>query len=163
MLAILFKPAAATAPPPGPLVLRTRVSARDTVMGLFKAAWDLDPVAMLIPVFYQGVKRTPQTDDLQAYVVVSIVHLTGGQSSLPGALGTSTYRRQAVFSAQLNTVGGDGLTTSDSLVKVLQDIFEGAIAFEDIWFSNARFSEIGQDGDRFQTNFLVDFEYDEIK
>jgi len=161
MLTLLFIAPPQTSVPPVLSVLR-RLGARDTVLGQFKTAWDADPESSLIPVYYWDQKRNRPADDLEPFVRINMVHATGFQASLARDTGTIIYGREGIIQIQIFTPLGKGLTQADSLAKVAADAFEGQNN-GDIWFRNVRINEIGPDGDRFQTNVLIDFTYDEIK
>ena len=139
-----------------------RTEARDAILTQFKTAWDADSVASLLPVFYRDAKRNGPVSDLQPFARVSVVHATGQQDALANGYEQAIFKRQGVLIAQIFTLQGSGLTDSDYLAKVVADAFEGQNN-GDIWYRNVRINEVGPDGDRFQTNVVVDFQYDEIK
>lgn len=159
MLLLLFTaPPAVSGLPP----TTRRTGARDTVLGQFKLAWDLAPEANDVPVYYWDQKQSRPADDLATFVRINMTHAAGGQASLARDTGKIIYEREGIIQIQIFTPLGKGLTEADSLAKVAVDAFEGQ-NIEDIWFRNVRINEIGPDGDRFQTNVLIDFTYDEIK
>lgn len=128
----------------------------------FVAAWDGNVTSQPIPVFYQDAKQDRPTNDLQPFVRVQVQHAAGRQASLAGVDGQKLRINNGIFTVQLFTVLGEGLSKADVLAKIIQDAFEGQ-AVNGIWFRNVRVNEIGVDGDRYQTNILVDFTYDELK
>lgn len=147
----------------------TAATARDEILAAFKAAWDGDPTSSSIQVLYENVPGEPPTDvdaatgKVPPYVRVSARHFTGGQSTLAGATGTRTFRRDGAVTVQIFTPTGDGFTLSDSLVPIAKNAYEGAATASGVWFRNVRHNEVGTSGAWFQVNVIADFTYDEIR
>lgn len=81
-----------------------------------------------------------------------------------GSVGNRRFRRFGIITVQIFTLGDQGLSTADVFAKVALDAFEGnSTAPTEIHFRNSRINEVGEDGPWFQTNVIVDFDYDEIK
>ncbi len=81
-----------------------------------------------------------------------------------GNTGNRRFRRFGVITVQIFTLSNQGLATADVFAKIALDAFEGqSTAPTEIHFRNAMINEVGEDGPWFQTNVLVDFDYDEIK
>ena len=74
------------------------------------------------------------------------------------------FRRFGIVTVQVFELSGDGLTSSDVLVDLALDAFEGEkTGLDRVEFRNARANEIGQDGPWFQTNVIAEFTYDRTK
>jgi hypothetical protein len=130
-------------------------------MALFKTAWDAQGGTIPL-VFYQDTV-TDIPKDGSAWAKISVLHQNGGQATL-GEVGNRTFRREGLVIVEIHSPFGEGLANGDLLSKVALDAFEGnTTASGEIWFRNARLSEIGQDGDWHISTVMVDFEYDEIK
>jgi hypothetical protein len=68
-----------------------------------------------------------------------------------------------LLAVQIFTPSGEGLSEAYNLGKILMDAFEGYATPSQVWFRNARTNEVGPSDSWYQTNFLVDFTYDEMK
>jgi len=136
----------------------TFAEARDEILAVFKSAWD----ATGYEAIYEDVKKQRPDDD-DPYAVVTLRHAAGFQATLAGATGTRTFRRLGLLTIQVFTPIGNGLQDSYVLGKVAADAFEGSSTPGGVWFRDVRLNEIGRDGKFFQTNVLIDFQYDEIK
>lgn len=136
----------------------TLTQARDEMMAVFHAAWDTTGH----DVFYTD-QGGPGPSDRDPWARVLVQHNIGFEASLRGAEQTRKYRREGLITVQLFTPAGDSLSSADTLGKLILDAFEGKKTPGGAWFRNARYNEVGPDGDFYQCNVLVDFEYDEIK
>lgn len=143
-----------------PIVYSDRLEVRDEILTYFRQAWLADDASKLLKLFYADAKSNRPDDDTEEFCRVTVQHGATVQNSLSGSHGLKIYRNDGIMTAQLFTLVGDGLSKADQLTKVVQDAFEGQ-AVNGIWFRNVRVNEIGMDGDRYQTNILVDFSYDE--
>lgn len=134
----------------------TSTVARDEMLTMFKDAWDASAFSAA-PVLYWDVTSDDDlpTDDVWARITVR--HEVGEND----AIGNRLFLRQGTVTVQLFTRFGTGLTNADLASKVVLDAFQGKASPSGVWFRNARMNEIGQDGEWFQTNILVDFEYTE--
>jgi hypothetical protein len=136
----------------------TYFEARREILVLFKAAWD--------PTGHAAIFQDTKDDKpvgVAPYAKVFINHFDGGQGSLTGSDGTSVFDRVGTLLVQIFTPPGDGLSLAYALGKILSDAYEGKATPGGVWFRNAQIKEIGADGAYQQLNFLVDFEYTEIK
>lgn len=134
----------------------TYEEAYDLMMTLFKTAWD----GTGHRAFYENIENDRETDDT-AFAHVSISHASGFQATL-GGTGSRIFRRTGVITIMIYTQAGKGLQESHQLAKVAADAFEGQ-STGGIWFRNVRINEIGREGAFYQTNVIVEFEYDETK
>ena len=136
--------------------------ANDAILDLFKTAWDTTGH----PVTYENVKPTkpfPPTTNIP-WARVMVRHTGGRQGSLTGGLSITRWNRNGLFTAQIFTPNGDGLSLGYSLCKIVTDAFEGvATVSTRVWCRNVRINEIGPDGEWFQFNVIAEFTYDEVK
>lgn len=126
--------------------------ARDEMTALFEAAWS--PRAVL----WDGVGGKPPNTRVP-WARFTIRHSDGGSA----AIGNRRFRREGTIFIQLYAPVGDGLSALDPLTKIAMDAYEGQSTAGGAWFRDVRSREIGPDGDWYQVNVLVDFEYHEIK
>lgn len=136
----------------------TLTQARDEIMAVFKTAWDTTGYQ----VFYTD-QGGPGPSNRDPWARALVQHNTGFEATLRGAEQTRRYRRLGLITVQLFTPAGDSLSSADTLGKLILDAFEGKATPGGVWFRNARYNEVGPDGDFYQCNVLVEFEYDEIK
>ena len=129
--------------------------AKDEIFALFKTAWD----TVGWNVIYQniGSQQVPEGQS-DPWARVQIIHATGGND----AIGDSLMIREGTFWAQIFVPLGEGLKEGYDLAKVVSDAFDGKRSLN-VWFRNGRINEVGPDGEWFQINYLVDFEYNEVK
>lgn len=151
----------------------TITQARDSMLGLFRSAWLAAQVSVDVPVFW-GTDAKVGTKGINSEKVeapiadapwarVTLQHAAAFQASLADQSNKKIFSRNGVLTVQIFTPKGKGLTQSDSLVKVVQDAFEGKATVDGVWFRNVRANEIGLDGEWHQTNVLAEFTYDEVK
>jgi hypothetical protein len=126
--------------------------ARDEMSALFATAWS--PRA----VIWDGLVGKPPSGRTP-WARFTIRHAEGGSA----AIGHRKFRREGTIFIQLFAPVGDGLSSLDPLTKIAMDAYEGQSTAGGAWFRDVRCREIGPDGDWYQVNVLVDFEYDEIK
>lgn len=133
--------------------------AKDAIIAVFKTAWDTTNLVAI----YENVKgATPTTEDAWARVVMR--HGTPfSAGSLSGALGVQRFDRVGLFIVSIFIPNGEGLKQGYILGKTLADAFEGQDTPNAVWFRRASLNEIGPDGEWYQLNFIVEFEYEEIK
>lgn len=136
----------------------TLTEARDQITELFTTAWATTGHTV---VFDDKPGSKPTTEAPWARFLVR--HAAGAQGSLAGDNGRRRWTRTGFVTVQIFTPIGEGLSRSDVLAKIVLDAYEGQTTSGGAWFRNARANEIGPDGDWFQVNVLVDFEYDEVK
>lgn len=137
-----------------------RTVARNEMLTVVRDAWIAggeDPAQLR----YWDVKENPP--GASSWARVTVQQATGEQATLSNDDGARKFSRGGIITVQIFTPFGGGLTEADALAKIVEDAFEGQTTPSGIWFRNVRVNEIGQDGDRFQTNVLIDYTYDEIK
>jgi len=132
----------------------TYTAARDEILTLFKTAWDAQ--GTVPPVLYWDRATQPPTSG--DWARITLRHTSGGNA----AISNRFFVREGLVTVQLFTNFGEGLSSADLMSKVVSDAFQGQQTAGGVWFRNVRVNEIGQDGEWFQTNVLIDFEYNEV-
>lgn len=135
---------------------------------MFKTAWDADPATTGLAVLYDNVPgEAPTGFDANGnplgYARFMIRHATGSCISLADANGIHRYEHMGVLIVQTYTFTGSGITTPILVAEVVKNAFEGKSSPNNVRFRNARYNQIGTDGNHFEVDVLVDFEYDEIR
>lgn len=143
----------------------TLTEGRDLILAHFKTAWDAQPPPIPLVLYDDRELDLPPDDH---YARVTVQHnafrqrTLGGKPLLGG--GGRRFERAGIITIQLFTLNDDGLTTSDALVDLLLDAFEGEDTSSDaVEFINVRANEVGHDGAWHQTNVLAEFRYDRVK
>jgi len=138
----------------------TRTEAVDSILSLFKAAWDTTGYEAK----YDNVAcKSAPPDTQEPWARVVLRHTTSRQASLAGESGNRRFRRTGVLTIQVFEIAGNGLTGLENTAIIVRDTFEGVTSPEGVIFRDVTINEVGPDGDFFQTNVVVSFEYDEIK
>lgn len=143
--------------------IATIAEARDEILLHFRTAWDLGTSTRLL---YDDKHR--DVPDNADWARVTVQHnitqqATVGGRITPGGGGGQRFRRFGIVTIQIFTVSGDGLTTSDVLVQLALNAFEGKRTGSDrVEFRNVRPNEIGQEGPWHQTNVIAEFVYDRL-
>lgn len=130
-------------------------AARDDILGVFKTAWDASAYSTTA-VYYQDRKKDPTDDN---WVGVTIQH----NDNDPVSIGPvpHRFRQFGLLTFQLFTELGDGQTAADGMTDVLVNAYCGRNTGADkISFRNATPTEIGRSGKWFQTNVVIEFDYD---
>lgn len=132
---------------------------------LFKAATDAAIAATTITnltIVWDDLE-TPNVPPQANWCRHIIKHNKGVQGSLSGALGLQRWVRGGLVTIQVFVGSGQGNLVSDQMITIIQRAYEGKTTSGGIIFRNVKFAEIGQSGPWAQTNFTIEFEYDEIK
>lgn len=139
---------------------------RDQVFTIFRAIWEkqpTDPGIDIPPIQWDNTEDLVNPPE-SGWVRVLLRHGPSSQVTLTGDTGGRRFRRLGLITIQVFAPVGEGMTDSDRFVKIILDAFEGGNTGADkILFRNVRANEIGRDGPWFQTNVLIEFEYDEVK
>jgi hypothetical protein len=139
----------------------TPKQARDEILAKFHEAWDADTTSADVPVLYSD--QPQEVPDSGAWARITVRHLAGGQVTLSNSSGSRRFRHEGTIFVQIFTPFNDGMELGDDLAMIAQRAFEGEVTSPGrVIFRRVRINEIGQDGQWFQTNVLVDFEYDDI-
>ena len=141
----------------------TPEQAVDDILDVFKAVWDPTgfEVQYDLENFGGSSSSPPATQD--PWTRVQVRHTTDSQASLTGGLGQTLYTATGVLTIQLFVPIGEGLVRGRQLARSVRNAYRGISTPRQVWFRNARINEVGIDGDWFQLNIIVDFEYDEIQ
>ena len=147
----------------------TVTQARNEVFTLFRTAWLADASSLGVELRYEDVGPTdppkiPTGGDAPSWVRIQLRHADGDQSSLGGETGTRIFERFGIITVQVFTPTGDGLVLNDTLSLIARNAFEGKTTSPGaVRLRRARIVAVGEDGPWYQSNVLVDFEYDEVK
>lgn len=143
--------------------IATPTAARDAILTLFKAAIDLNAPGVI--VVYDDTKTEIPTSATSEWMRVQVEHLERIQPTVGNAVGLRRFRSSGLITVQIFTPYGGGLTRADLLADIVFDIFDGVStgSGDGITFRNVTMREVGQSGNWFQSNILVDFEYDTVK
>lgn len=146
-------------------------AARDAILGWFNtqytAAFPVTTrvgVTLAEPTYVAYPDTLPETpQDNESWVRLIWQTKLGFQATI-NSPGQRRFRSKGTLIVEIRTPKGDGLTTSDTLVNIVQDIFEGAqVPGEDaVIFREVSTPEPGTDGSWFLVKVLVNFEYDRM-
>ena len=134
----------------------TYKQANDQILFLFHEAWN---PRLAIYENTPGVKPEGTAD----WARVVLRHLTGGQASLANESGKSRWEREGLLTVQIFTTLGLGLSHAYDLSKVVTGAYQKVKIPGEVWYRNMRVNEIGPDGEWFQVNVLIEFNYDEVE
>jgi hypothetical protein len=85
----------------------------------------------------------------------------GKQSSL-GKAGNRKYVKYGLIFMQVFTPINTGTDENNTLVDASVNVFDG-VRLDDLWMYNGRSVTVGSDGEFFQQNGVVEFEYELIR
>jgi hypothetical protein len=144
--------------------IATITEGRDEIFAMFATAWAT--LGTPPPIIYPD--KPNSLPDTGPYVKLNIQHVPSGQRTLGGKPsqggGGRRFRRVGIFTVQIFTEPGDGLTTADTLVNLIMDTFEGESTGSDrIEFRDVTPTEVGTIDAMTQTNVSMTFEYDRVK
>lgn len=145
--------------------IATIAEGRDEILDHFTAKWNAGQ-APIPRLFYDDKHRDLPADAPYARIMVKhnvFPQTTIGATVAKGGNGVR-FRRFGIVTVQVFELSGDGLTSSDVLVDLALDAFEGEkTGLDRVEFRNARANEIGHDGPWYQTNVIAEFVYDRVK
>lgn len=129
--------------------------ARDTMLQVFKDAWDL----LGFPAVYTDVEsEIPTGQTVWARAIVR--HADGGQASLSGPINGATRHEQiGTVIVQVFAPVGDGSTAAYDAAQAVASAFRKARV--GVSFYRVRINEVGAKGAFTQLNVLCDFSYDQ--
>lgn len=134
----------------------TADQARDTILGVFKAAWDV----LGFPATYTDVPgSTPTTETTWARVTLR--HVTGAQSSLIGGLGVKRYTNKGFVWVQVFSPIGDGSVASYAASQSVVNAFRAANTA--VLFRDVVAIEAGTEGAFERIDVKAFFEYDDVR
>jgi hypothetical protein len=112
-------------------------------------------------IFWESVRDDRQQDE-DPWGSVSIRHAVARQDTL-GGTGNRSFLRQGTMLVAIFTQAGKGLSIAYELARVSVNAYEGQSSPSGVWFRNVRVQEMGRDGEFYQINVIVEFEYYETK
>ncbi len=113
-------------------------------------------------VVHWANRKTPRATTDGAFVEFMIRH-AGGQQDTLGGIGSRSFIRVGTAVARVFTQTGKGLSSAYDLAKSIVDAYEGVHSPNGVWFRNVRIQEMGTDGNFFELQVLIEFEYNETK
>lgn len=126
------------------------------------AAWDAT-----VKLYWEGVPTStanPSPGPNDTWARVSLMHVTGRQSSLAGVDGVRRWNRTGFISVQcFAPLARGSVQRATQLACVVRDALQGKQTASCVWFRNPRISEVGEDKDWFNVNAIIDFDYDELR
>lgn len=149
----------------------TRTQVIDAMNGALKTAWDaVNGGAYAGRIKWENVAKS-EADGQDApmsgntpWLRSTIRHTPGqGKISLSNQVGLRRYDRRGVMIVQVFSPKGSGLPGTPDLAKVVQDAYEGQTVLPGLIIRTVDIQEIGVDGNWFQTNVSITFEYDELR
>lgn len=150
------------------MTLPTFGSARDEILGLFHTYWTAQTPAINdgkpVHVEWPGVDSGSPPPASEAWARIVLRHAASRQLTLAPA-GQRRFLRPGLITVQVFTPlsAGNGLSFAEKLGIIARDAFEGRSTDSGIWFRNARLQEVGPDGEWYQMNLTVEFQYDEVR
>lgn len=130
-------------------------AARDEILAVFKATWDLTGYAV---VWSDNAAQPPAAE--QPWARVTLRHADGRQTSLTNAGGAKKHTHVGTLYVQLFLPIGQGVTMGYPLARQVLQAYRAARG--SVWYRNHRFREVGDDGAFEQINCLIDFTYDDL-
>ena len=143
--------------------------ARTDIYSAVKTAWDAGAATTGKTLLWDNVTGyIPQgedgsTGDPELWGAVRVISNTSEIRSLRGDGGIRRFRRTGFAAIEVFSPAGDGLSSTDDVVKVLLDALEGKATTNNVVFRSGSVREEGLSGPWFLTVVTVDFEYDEVK
>lgn len=129
-------------------------AARDEMLAVFKAVWDVTGYAVAWSDIPGG--KPPAAEE--PWARVTLRHGPGGQSSLADSSGAKQHTLRGTLWVQLFVPIGQGVTKGYELAHTVLSAYRAARGA--VWFTNHRFREAGNSGAFEQINCLIDFSYD---
>lgn len=103
--------------------------------------------------------QNPPQDNTTPWARVVTKHGDGRQNALSNVNGKRRWGMTGMLIMQVFTPYGGGKVLSKQLAQKLINAFRGAKG--SVWYRNPRMKEVGKSGNYYQTNVMVDFEYDQ--
>ena len=97
----------------------------------------------------------------EEWVRLTINFEDGFQDSL-GTAGNRKYLKTGTIFVQVFFPINKGTDDSDTLVGNSANLFDG-VRIEDLWMFNGRVKTIGSDGEFYQQNAIIDFEFQNVR
>ncbi len=139
-------------------------AARDAIQDHFLTTWTAQYAPNPAPFIAWQDANMPTPKDNEDWVRIKWMHKVGFQATINTA-GNRRFRARGTLTVEVRSPTGDGLTNSDIMVNNVQAIFEGQNVGgpDGVLFREVTPIERGHDGPWFQTDVVVNFEYDRIR
>ena len=139
---------------------------KDPVKGWHSVLPDIDPASKdkAPKVIFDGVEPADDATISQPELYVFVRHATGQQASLRGEKGRR-WRRTGIMLVRIYVPKAMPLKTADALSRIVLDAFQGKRGVglgAGITFPSVKPIEQGALKNRYLTDVLVSFEYDEL-
>jgi hypothetical protein len=99
--------------------------------------------------------------DGEKWVRLNIMFNSGSQDSLGKATNRKFIKQGLVF-VQVFTPSNKGTNENDDLCNSSLNLLDG-VRINDLWMYNGRINTIGSDGEFYQQNAVVEFEFENIR
>lgn len=134
----------------------------NAILDRLKAAWDTNTPVIPDMLYTDIPDDLPAGDDPFAHA--QLIHTDFPERTLANDVGARRFGREGQLLVAIFTPAGGGLTDGYTFATVCLNAFEGVRSGSDgVKYSNSRIEEVGTRQAWFQTNFITEFEYDEIK
>ena len=127
----------------------------DAMNGILLRSWN----TTTCPILWEGVAQNQPTN--KPFLRVTIKHASDGVASLPAWNGERIFRRSGTIFVSVFTPITDNSGLRFQLSQNVIDIFE-TVRDDNVSFENIYPVEIGQSGNFYQINVLIEFNYQDI-
>jgi hypothetical protein len=135
----------------------TPKEARNAILVHYLAVYDgVIPVALDNQPF-----NPPETGSGVKWVRVNVQFLDGRQASL-GRTNNRRFDKRGILFIQVFTPAGYATDDNDDLAEASLDLFEG-VGLGGLWFDRGRVETVGPDGEWYQQNVVINFNFSAIK
>jgi hypothetical protein len=90
------------------------------------------------------------------------VNFNDGSQNSFGTTGTRKFTRRGLIIVQVFTPVNTGTDENDDLAVNSANLFDG-VRLQDLWMYNGRIVTVGADGEYYQQNAIIEFEYEDIR
>lgn len=133
------------------------IDAKDAIMGVFKAAWDIYPGSPA--AVYPDIPGAPPPVD-KLWARATVQHATGAQTSLASDIGTRRFTAKGFVWVQVFAPAGDGSTGALTAAQAIVDAYRTARLA--VLFRDVGLIDMGGDGAFSRVDVKANFEYDDI-
>jgi len=95
------------------------------------------------------------------WVRLAVNFETGAQDSL-GTAGNRKFLRGGTIFVQVFTPINKGTDDNDDLAVASTNLYDG-VRIDDLWMFNGRIRTVGADGEFYQQNAVIDFQYEDVR
>lgn len=127
-------------------------TARTTIQSSFDTAWNSET-----PIVWDNVEYD---SDNSEFVRCTVDYDDGWQASL-GGITNRLFRNKGFVFIQIFTSQNQSASRNDALAQIAYDYFVTPLS--GIRFYNPKVKKVGQDGNYYQQNVIVEFEFDQQK